>query len=78
MGNGSEGRLRKAAPVPRYHFRKPLQVAPSPECSYYCDQALAGIASDGLITIPAHEGPLREIVRLAVLSPIEIGFLKKP
>ena len=75
MRNGSEERLGK---VQQYHFRKPLQVPPSPECAYYCDQALAGIASDGLITIPAHAGPLGEILRLAVLSPIEIGFLKKP
>jgi hypothetical protein len=30
-----------------------------------------------MITILAHAGPLGEIVPLAVLSPIEIGFLKK-
>ena len=32
-----------------------------------CDQALAGIASEGPITIPAHAGPPGEIVPLAVL-----------
>jgi hypothetical protein len=67
----------KASRLQQYHFWKPLQVPPSPECAYYCDQALAGIVSDGLITIPAHAGPPGEILRLAVLSPIDIGFLKK-
>jgi hypothetical protein len=63
-------------PAAEVHFWKPLQVPPSPECAYYCDQALAVIASNGLITIPAHAGPPGEILRLAVLSPVEIGFLK--
>jgi hypothetical protein len=75
MRNGSEERLIQKG------CSSTMQVPPSPECAYYCDQALAGIASDGLITTPAHAGPLGEILRLAVLSPIyiyiEIGFLKK-